>query len=189
MEETRIFLYCEGKEARDKMLRRLKVVSVIGLDTHCSALTTLSRPLAFFNHGFWMLHIKYDTSEIEASVGIRRGKQYLPDQFSQDVSPAHAGGMVHRSAAVVPAPVGVCTSLQQDFYTFQMPIHNGHIQGGLPLHVHQVDLSPFLDEEVHAIAMASSGSNSQGGARQPTTAPHRLLIDSTEQKGQSNMSA
>lgn len=102
----------------------------------------------------------------------------IPYQLSQDVGPAHAGGVVHRGAAMVMAPVGVCASFQQDLGALQVPVHHSHVEGCLPLHIHQINLRPFLEEEIHAVAMASGGSDAQRGAGQPATAPHRLLVDS-----------
>lgn len=85
--------------------------------------------------------------------------------------------MVHWSAAVVPAAVGVSASFQEDLGALQVPVHYSHIQGSLPLDVHQVHLGPFAYEEVHTVAMACSGCNPQWGAGEPAAAPDRLLID------------
>lgn len=80
--------------------------------------------------------------------------------------------MVHRGAAVVPAPVGISASLQQDLGTLQVPIDHSHVEGCLPLDVHQVDLGTFAQQEVNAGAMAGSGRDAQRGAGQPPAAPH-----------------
>lgn len=85
--------------------------------------------------------------------------------------------MVDRGAAVVPAAVGVSPSFQEDLGTLEVPVDHGHIEGGLPLHIHQVDLSPFAEEEVDAGAMAGGGSDAQRRAGQPAAAPHGLLVD------------
>lgn len=85
--------------------------------------------------------------------------------------------MVDRGAAVVPASVGVGTSFEKDLGTLQVPIHDSHIQCGLPLYVHQVHLGPLSDKEVHTVPVTCSGSDSQWRAGEPATAPDRLLVD------------
>lgn len=101
----------------------------------------------------------------------------IPDESLQDVVSTHSRGMVHWSAAVVPAAVWVSASFQEDLGALQVPVHYSHIQGSLPLDVHQVHLGPFAYEEVHTVAMACSGCNPQWGAGEPAAAPDRLLID------------
>uniref|UniRef100_A0A480HZC3 Ankyrin repeat and SOCS box protein 1 isoform X1 n=1 Tax=Sus scrofa TaxID=9823 RepID=A0A480HZC3_PIG len=101
----------------------------------------------------------------------------VPDEGLQDVRPAHSRRVVDRGAAVVPAPVGVGAGFQQDLGALQVPVHHGHVQGGLALHVHQVHLGPLPDEEVHAVAVARGGGDAQRRAGQPAAAPDRLLID------------
>lgn len=101
----------------------------------------------------------------------------IPDKSLQDVVPTHTRGMVHRSAAVVPAAVGVSTSFQKDLSALQVPVHYRHIQGSLPLDIHQVHLCPFAYEEVHTVPMACGGCDPQWCAGEPATAPDRLLID------------
>jgi len=100
-----------------------------------------------------------------------------PDQLPEDVCPAHACRMVDRGAAVVPAAVGVSPGFQEDLGTLEVSIDHGYVEGGLPLHVHQVDLGSFLEEKVHAGAVAGGGGDAQRRAGQPATAPHRLLVD------------
>lgn len=80
--------------------------------------------------------------------------------------------MVDRGAAVVPAAVGVSSSFQEDSGTLEVPIDHSYVEGGLPLHIHQVDLGPFAEEEVDAGAVASSGGDAQRCAGQPAAAPH-----------------
>lgn len=101
----------------------------------------------------------------------------ISDQLLEDVCPAHARCVVDGSAAMVPAAIGVSSSFQQDLGTLEVPVDHSHVEGGLPLHIHQVDLSPFLEEEVDTGAMASGGGNAQRSAGQPAAAPHRLFID------------
>lgn len=101
----------------------------------------------------------------------------IPDKSLQDVVPTHTRGMVHRSAAVVPAAIGVSTSFQKDLRALQVPVHHSHIQGSLSLDIHQVYLRSFADEEVHTVPMACGGCNSQWCAGEPAAAPDRLLID------------
>lgn len=83
---------------------------------------------------------------------------------------------------MVPAAIGVSSSFQQDLGTLEVPVDHSHVEGGLPLHIHQVDLSPFLEEEVDTGAMASGGGNAQRSAGQPAAAPHRLFIDPAGEK-------
>lgn len=85
--------------------------------------------------------------------------------------------MVDRGAAVVSAAIGVSPSFQEDLGTLEVSVDHSHVEGGLPLHIHQVDLSPFAKEEVNAGPVAGSGSDAQGCAGQPAAAPHRLLVD------------
>lgn len=85
--------------------------------------------------------------------------------------------MVHRGAAVVPAAVGVSAGFQEDLGTLEVPVDHSYVEGGLSFHVHQVDLSPFAEEEVDAGPVAGGGRNAQRRAGQPATAPHRLLVD------------
>lgn len=101
----------------------------------------------------------------------------IPDKRLQDVTPTHTRGMVHRSASVVPAAIGVSTSFQQDLSALQVTVHHSHIQGRLSLDIHQVHLRPFAYEEVHTVPMACGGCDSQWCAGEPATAPDRLLID------------
>lgn len=101
----------------------------------------------------------------------------IPDKSLQDVTPTHTRGMVNRSASVVPAAIGVSTSFQQDLSALQVTVHHSHIQGRLPLDIHQVHLRPFAYEEVHTVPMACGGCDSQWCAGEPATAPDRLLID------------
>lgn len=90
--------------------------------------------------------------------------------------------MVDRGAAVVPASIGVGAGFQKDLGALQVPVHHGHVQGRLSLHVHQVHLSPLPDQEVHAVPVACSGRDAQWCAGQPAAAPHRLLVDAAERE-------
>lgn len=87
-----------------------------------------------------------------------------PDQLPEDVCPAHTCRMVDRGAAVVSAAIGVSPSFQEDLSTLEVPVDHSHVEGGLPLHIHQVNLSPFAKEEVNAGPVAGSGSDAQGCA-------------------------
>lgn len=78
---------------------------------------------------------------------------------------------------MVPAAVGISTSFQKDLSALQVPVHYSHIQGSLPLDIHQVHLGPFAYEEVHTVPMACSGCDPQWCAGKPAAAPDRLLID------------
>lgn len=85
----------------------------------------------------------------------------------------------------MPAAIGVSPSFQEDLGTLKVPVDHGHVEGGLPLDVHQVDLGPFAQEEVNAGAMAGGGGDAQRGAGQPAAAPHRLLVDPADVGGRS----
>lgn len=73
---------------------------------------------------------------------------------------------------MVSAAVGVSPSFQENLSTLKVPVDHGHIEGSLPLHIHEVDLSPFAQEEVDARAMAGGGGDAQRRAGQPAAAPH-----------------
>lgn len=88
--------------------------------------------------------------------------------------------MIHRLAAVVATSIRVSTCLYEDAGTFHMAIQNSHVQRSLSLDINQVHLSSLLEQVVCAVSVARSGSNAQGSARQPATAPDRLLVDSPE---------
>lgn len=88
----------------------------------------------------------------------------------------------------MPAAIGVSPGFQEDLGTLEVPVDHGHVEGGLPLDIHQVDLGPFAQEEVDAGAMAGGGGDAQRGAGQPAAAPHRLLVDPAGVGGRSRRS-
>lgn len=83
---------------------------------------------------------------------------------------------------MVPAAVGVSASFQEDLSTLQVSVHHSHVQGSLSFHVHEIHLGPFPDQEVHTVAVACGGCDSQWRAGEPATAPDRLLVDAAEKE-------
>lgn len=110
--------------------------------------------------------------------GREHRRAFLPDELLNEIVAAHSSRVVERGAAMVAAAVGVRAGLQENAHAVQVSVDHRHIQRRLSLHIHQVHFGPLTDEEVHTVAVAGGGSDAEGRAGQPATAPHRLLIDS-----------
>ena len=103
--------------------------------------------------------------------------QSSPDELLQDVQPAHPRSVVQGGAAVVPAPVGIRSGLEEDPDALQVPVDHAHVERRLAFDVHQVHLGSLGDQVGHAGGVSSCGCDPQRSAGQAATAPHGLLID------------